>query len=255
MTDTASLTSAAPMLEDCRLVELRDYLMQPRGRDVLVELFDREFVETQEAVGMRVIAQFVDLDRPDRFVWLRGFADMASRRAGLAAFYGGPAWAAHRSAANTTMIDSSDVRLLRPSRTAWAPASPAEPRARPDAPATPSRSLWHLDLCVLRRPADARLRRRFDQEVLPVLAAHGAAPRAVFETEPAENDFPQLPVRTDAPVFAWLTRHADEASAQRADRSLAADRRWTGQVLAGLLDGAVEVRRRRLRPTDRSLLR
>ena len=42
---------------------------------------------------MRVIGTFTDLDRPDRFVWLRGFADMAARRAGLESFYGGPVWA------------------------------------------------------------------------------------------------------------------------------------------------------------------
>ena len=97
----------APALEDCRVVELRDYLLQPGQREVLVELFDRAFVESQEAVGMRVIGQFRDLDRPDHFVWLRGFADMATRKHGLESFYGGPVWAAHRDAANATMIDSS----------------------------------------------------------------------------------------------------------------------------------------------------
>ncbi len=96
------------------VVELRQYTLRPGQREVLVELFDRELVESQEAVGMRVLGQFRDLDRPDRFVWLRGFADLATRRAGLTAFYGGPVWAAHAAAANATMIDSDDVLLLRP---------------------------------------------------------------------------------------------------------------------------------------------
>jgi hypothetical protein len=39
---------------------------------------------------------------------------MASRKAGLAAFYGGPVWQRHREAANATMVDSDDVLLLRP---------------------------------------------------------------------------------------------------------------------------------------------
>ena len=51
----------------------------PGQRDVLIELFDWEFIETQEAVGMKVIGQFRDLDDPDRFVWLRGYQDMPSR--------------------------------------------------------------------------------------------------------------------------------------------------------------------------------
>ena len=56
----------------------------------MIDLFDREFVEPQEALGMKVIGQFRDLERPDRFVWLRGFSDMPSRKQMLADFYGGP---------------------------------------------------------------------------------------------------------------------------------------------------------------------
>ena len=51
---------------------------------------------------MRIIGQFRDLDNPDRFVWLRGFPDMATRAQVLQAFYGGPVWKAHRDIANAT---------------------------------------------------------------------------------------------------------------------------------------------------------
>src|SRR5262245_51415604 len=98
------------------IVELRQYTLRPGGREVLIELFDREFVETQEAVGMKVIGQFRDLDDPDRFVWLRGFADMEQRRRALTAFYvEGEAWKAHRDAARSTMVDTTNALLLRPS--------------------------------------------------------------------------------------------------------------------------------------------
>ena len=95
------------------IVELRRYTLHPGRRDELIDLFDREFVEPQEALGMAVLGQFRDLDRPDMFVWLRGFADMATRREGLRDFYSGPDWKRHSSAANATMIDSDDVLLLR----------------------------------------------------------------------------------------------------------------------------------------------
>src|SRR5471030_240697 len=91
------------------IIELRQYLLQPCRRDDLIELFDREFVETQEAVGIDVVGQFCDLDRPDYFVWLRSFDYMESRSHSLAAFYGVPVWGAHRDAANATMIDSDNV--------------------------------------------------------------------------------------------------------------------------------------------------
>jgi hypothetical protein len=61
------------------IVELRKYTLHPGGRDVLIDLFEREFIESQEDLGMKVIGQFVDLDDPDRFVWLRGFSDMDAR--------------------------------------------------------------------------------------------------------------------------------------------------------------------------------
>jgi NIPSNAP len=96
------------------VVELRQYTLHPGQRDVLIDLFDREFVETQEEVGIKVIGQFRELDHPDRFVWLRGFRDMTSRAKALNDFYGGPVWKAHREAANATMIDSDNVLLLRP---------------------------------------------------------------------------------------------------------------------------------------------
>src|SRR6266508_3720828 len=86
------------------IVELRRYTLHAGRRDAMIELFEREFVETQEAVGIQVIGQFYDLDDPNQFVWLRGFNDMSAREQSLNAFYGGPIWKAHRNAANATMI-------------------------------------------------------------------------------------------------------------------------------------------------------
>ena len=97
-----------------KVIELRQYTLHPGQRDTLIDLFEREFVQPQRAAGIQLLGRYRDLDRPDRFVWLRGFADMAARPAALAAFYDGPVWRAHRDAANATMIDSDDVRLLRP---------------------------------------------------------------------------------------------------------------------------------------------
>src|SRR5580698_10869576 len=91
------------------VVELRQYRLRPGQREDLVELFDREFVESQEAEGTAVVGQFRDLDDPDRFVWIRGFASMPARARALAGFYGGPAWKAHRGRANATMTDSDNV--------------------------------------------------------------------------------------------------------------------------------------------------
>ena len=109
----------------CAIVELRQYTLHAGQRDVLIDLFNRRFIEPQEAVGIRVIGQFRDQDNPDRFVWLRGFADMLARVEALKSFYCGDLWKANRSTANATIIDNDNVLLLRPARadSGFAPAT------------------------------------------------------------------------------------------------------------------------------------
>src|SRR4030095_14160855 len=78
---TDSRLSSSSRLQQgcCPIIELRQYTLHPGKRDVLIELFDREFVESQETLGMNIVGQFRDLADPNRFVWLRGFRDMTSR--------------------------------------------------------------------------------------------------------------------------------------------------------------------------------
>ena len=64
------------------VVELRQYDLAPGTRDTLIDIFDRHLIEGQEAEEMTIIGQFRDLDNPDSFVWLRGFACAAPPHAG-----------------------------------------------------------------------------------------------------------------------------------------------------------------------------
>jgi hypothetical protein len=144
------------------IIELRQYTVHPGQRDVLADIFMRHFIHGQEAMGMRVLGQFYDLDDLDRFVWLRGFPDMAARKASLIRFYEqSEVWRTYGPAANATMIDSSDVLLLRGDG---------------------------------RLPADSWLAVTFQ-------SVQGGVS---FEAEPAENDYPRLPVRTDGPPAVWF---------------------------------------------------
>ena len=112
-----------------RVVELRRYTLEPGARETLVELFDREFVESQESLGMRILGTFRDLDDPEQFVWLRGFDDLGGRAPALGAFYSGPVWQEHGAAANATMVDVDNVLLLRPAE--GGPHLDLDPSARP----------------------------------------------------------------------------------------------------------------------------
>jgi hypothetical protein len=145
------IPNAKPEQTCCPIVELRQYTVHPGKRDVLIDLFDREFIEPQEALGMKVIGQFRDVDNRDRFVWLRGFHDMASRAQALQDFYGGPVWKAHREAANASMVDSDNVLLLRPALPTSAFSREGRHRPAPGAKAVP-KELMVATVYYLMRP-------------------------------------------------------------------------------------------------------
>ncbi|PYQ37039.1 MAG: NIPSNAP family protein [Acidobacteria bacterium] len=232
------------------VVELRQYTLHPRQRDVLIELFDRKFVETQEAVGMTVIGQFRDLDDPDRFVWLRGYPDMATRAAGLNAFYGGPTWMAHRDRANATMIDSDNVLLLEPASNATAIS------VGPRSTATSGDSLVVATIYSLRPESASSFPKLFDEIARPMLVGAGAAVLGEYVTSPHPNNFPRLPIREGERVFVVFSRFPGVAAHDAHRATLAGNRRWTGDVaerLGSNLRGAEETLR--LAPTARSRLR
>ena len=194
------------------IVELRQYTLHPGRRDELIALFERELVRPQEAVGMQVIGQFRDLDRPDRFVWLRGFADMETRQRALNDFYGGPIWKQHRTEANATMIDSDNVLLLHPAdagagfETRNAPAA-EDPAA---APGLVVAALHYFDA-----PVSPQFLAYFYQQRLPLLVAMGATALGSFVSDYSENTFPALPVCEGEHVFAWFAAFQDDAAWRR----------------------------------------
>jgi hypothetical protein len=228
------------------VLELRQYTLHPGRRDELIALFDRELVEPQEAVGAQILGQFRDRDDADRFVWLRGFADMATRGAALPAFYGGPVWQGHRDRADETMVDSDDVLLLRPVKNL---DLTGVTRGGPTTLVTVT--LYHLP------PGgeDAFLD-FFASDVEPFLTSTGAPPRAVLRTLKAENNFPALPIREDANVVAWIASFPGPADLAEHVRQLGREPRWIHDVLPMLTKQlASPPEQLQLAPTERSLLR
>jgi NIPSNAP len=238
----------------CPIVELRQYTLHPGKRDVLIDLFDREFVESQEALGMKIIGQFRDLDNPNRFVWLRGFRDMPSRAQALKDFYGGPVWKAHREAANATMIDSDNVLLLHPAT----PTSgfSLESKTRPLAGSNESRSeLIVATIYYFNAPVDAGFIEFFEKTVKPAVISSGTTVLAYFVTEHSENTFPALPVREGESAFVWFARFNDPAAYERHIAALTQSPPWRDEIskeLARRLKREPEILK--LSPTTRSLL-
>jgi NIPSNAP len=237
--------------QSCAIVELRRYALRPGARETLIALFDREFVETQEAVGMQLLGQFRDVDDPDSFVWLRGFSDMRTRERGLQAFYGGAVWKEHGRAANATMVDSDNVLLLRPLKGLELDSKDRPPRGSTvDQP-----GLLVVTTYPLAEPSARDFPHFFRRVVEPTLRGGGISVLATYVTEHSRNTYPALPVREDEDVFVWMAIYADEAAHGKQLAELEQSPLWRDRIsqrLAQRLDGQAETLR--LRPTARSLL-
>ena len=235
------------MAED-GVVELRQYTLYGRKRDTLISIFEQNFIEPQNALGAHVLGTFRDLDDPDRFVWIRGFRDMAARQQALEAFYGGPIWKAHKSEANATMVDSDNVLLLRP-----ASSGQGLPEHAPEHAAD---GIYGATIYYIGGVDAAQFADFFDHAVLPLLTAAGVHPVARFVTEESPNNFPRLPVRAHERTFLWLARWTsleDHEEFLAGFRSLSG---WRDSAPVSVLPAVMrKPEHLRLMPTRRSDLR
>ena len=206
--------------------------------ETLIDVFEAEFIEGQERTGMRIGGLFHDLDRPERFVWMRGFPSMEARRSALTDFYTGPVWKQHGPTANSTMIDSDDVLLLRPTQP---PHPPLPPSARVE-----ERVL--VNICV--HPPGQGTCEWLATEAQPVLEAVLETAVATWCTEPAPNSFPALPVRDDH-TFVWTATFPDQPEQDRALQRLDESRDWQ-LTLAAMNRRVTSTLVLRLAPTRRS---
>jgi hypothetical protein len=229
--------SPATSLAASRVVELRRYSLRPGAFEDLLRLFEERLVAGQEEVGMRIGGIFADEDEPDSFVWWRGFADMKNRRQALEAFYNGPVWREYRDRANSTMLDSDDVILLRhtdPPHGSGADRGLGE--GGRDAIAT----------AILRHSGSSEIEYWFSTEFHVALEETLGASVATWRSEPAQNTFPRLPVRSE-PALVWTATFPS-----RFDREVALTR--LGETLPHLLEKAPRspsprIELMRLRPT------
>ena len=227
-------TSVAVVSTCCAIVELRQYTLHPGQRDVLIDLFNRKFIEPQEAVGISVIGQFRDQDNADRFVWLRGFPDMPARAEALKSFYYGDLWKANRSAANATIIDNDNVLLLRPARADSGFVPAASPRAAVDSIDIPKgfviANLYYFDA-----PASGDFLDFFEHTLKPEFTRNGATILGSFVGEHSANTFPAKPVREGENVFVWFSLFADESAYKKYLAALEKSEPWHDKINPALL--------------------
>ena len=230
-----------------QVIELRNYLLAESATADFIRYFEAHFLFSQRDEGMEPLGQFAVVGEPNRFVWIRGFDDMAARFRGLNGFYGGAFWQAHRDEANAMMREHHDVHLLRPlgSIDALTGGLALEDRAsEPPGTLPPHTGLVVVDFYRTDAGALGRLVDAFER-VQPTLLAHGHQILGHFVAELTPNDYPRLPVIQDPALLVVLSAYRDREHHAR----LTTECRTMGTTVTA------EVTTLSLRPTARSVIR
>ena len=74
------------------IVEVRTYTIKAGLRQRFIDLWETRTKPLQLSLGMGVIGPWLDLENPDRFVWLRSFPSMTERERMKRALYESEEW-------------------------------------------------------------------------------------------------------------------------------------------------------------------
>jgi len=101
---------------DNMIVEVRSYRVKPGRRAEFIELFEKRAIPALRAHGMQVLGPLLDLENPNKFVWLRSFPSLEERERMRNEFYEGKLWKNELEAIAMPMLESYDVILCETSR-------------------------------------------------------------------------------------------------------------------------------------------
>ena len=101
--------------EGSMIVEVRSYRITPGRRDEFIEFFEKRSVPALRSHGMKVVGPLIDLENPNKFVFLRGFPSMDDLYRMKSEFYEGKLWKEELESVAMPMIESYDVVLCETS--------------------------------------------------------------------------------------------------------------------------------------------
>lgn len=93
------------------IVEVRSYRITPGRREEFLEFFEKRSIPALQSHGMKVVGPFIDLENPNKFVWLRCFPSLEERDRMKRDFYEGDLWTNELEAIAMPMLESYDVIL------------------------------------------------------------------------------------------------------------------------------------------------
>lgn len=97
------------------IVEVRSYRIKPGHRDEFIQLFESRAVPALRQYGMQIVGPLLDVENPNKFVFLRSFPSLEERDRMKDAFYGSELWKNELERIAMPLLDSYDVILCETS--------------------------------------------------------------------------------------------------------------------------------------------
>ena len=93
------------------IIEVRTYRIKTGRRAEFIRLFETRSVPAMRQHGMHVLGPLLDVENPNRFVFLRSFPSLEKREPIKDAFYDSDLWTKELEPIMMPLIDSYDVTL------------------------------------------------------------------------------------------------------------------------------------------------
>ena len=97
------------------IVEVRSYRIKPGRREEFIKLFESRAIPALRKYGMQVVGPMLDVENPNKFVFLRSFPSLEERDRMKDAFYGSELWKKELEPLAMPLLDSYDVILCETS--------------------------------------------------------------------------------------------------------------------------------------------
>ena len=97
------------------IVEVRSYRIKPGHRKEFIEFFETRSIPALRSHGMQILGPLLDLENPNKFVFLRSFPSLEERERMKNAFYEGELWKNELESIAMPMLESYDVILCETS--------------------------------------------------------------------------------------------------------------------------------------------
>ena len=97
------------------IVEVRSYRIKPGHREEFIKLFESKAIEAQRKYGIKIVGPMLDVENPNKFVFLRSFPSLEERDRMKDAFYGGELWKNGLEGLAMPLLESYDVILCETS--------------------------------------------------------------------------------------------------------------------------------------------